>query len=124
MASKKEIGDIGERAARSYIEGIGYNILDVNYRSKYGEIDIVAYDGTTLAFIEVKSRRSTRYGTPGEAVDWNKQKRMIKTAMAYLSQNRTFYSQLRFDVVEVIIKEKEIKQVRLIKDAFQSVGRF
>lgn len=124
MTSKKEIGDIGEKAARSYIEGIGYNIINANYRSKYGEIDIIAYDGTTLAFIEVKSRRGTRYGTPGEAVDWNKQKRMIKTAMSYLSQNKTFYGQLRFDVVEVIIKDKEIKQVRLIKDAFQSVGRF
>jgi putative endonuclease len=124
MASKKMIGNIGERAARVYLESIGYKIIDMNYSTKFGEIDIVAYDGTILAFIEVKSRRSTRYGSPGEAVDRNKQKKLIRTALAYIAKNKTFYSQIRFDVVEVIIGDKEVKQIRLIKDAFQTICSF
>jgi putative endonuclease len=118
------IGNIGERAARVYLESIGYKIIDMNYSTKFGEIDIVAYDGTILAFIEVKSRRSTRYGSPGEAVDRNKQKKLIRTALAYIAKNKTFYSQIRFDVVEVIIGDKEVKQIRLIKDAFQTICSF
>jgi len=122
MVSSKEIGQLGEEAAKKHLQRIGYRIIDTNFSSRMGEIDIIAYDDTVLAFIEVKARKNTRYGTPGQAVDWKKQKKIYKAAMTYLSRNKLFYNQVRFDVIEIIIKENIIKQIRLIKDAFQPVG--
>ncbi len=121
MMEKKEIGEAGERAAREYLEKTGYRIVDTNFRTRTGEIDIIAYDSTVLVFVEVKTRRSKRFGTPAEAVDWKKQKKIKKTALTYLAKNRLFYGNIRFDIVEVVIEGSEIKKICLIKDAFQAV---
>jgi putative endonuclease len=118
MASGSETGKIGEEAARRYLERLGYRIIETNYRDKLGETDIIGFDGSVLVFVEVKTRRSTRYGTPGEAVNGAKQKRLTKVSQSYLVRNRVLHRQVRFDVVEVVIQGGEVLQIRLIKDAF------
>ncbi len=121
MVSGKALGEMGEKAARSYLEGIGYQIIQANYRDKLGELDLVAFDDKVLAFIEVKTRRSTRYGRPCEAVDRIKQKKIAKVALSYLAKNKILHKQIRFDVVEVIIWDNQVRQIRLVKDAFDTV---
>lgn len=121
MGSNRKMGEIGEKAARDYLERLGYRIIDTNFRTRIGEIDLVAYDGNILAFIEVKTRSSSRYGTPGEAIDWKKQRKLNKLALLYLSKNRVLYSQIRFDAVEVIVRDEQVRRIHLIKDAFQTV---
>ncbi|NLZ91120.1 MAG: YraN family protein [Clostridiales bacterium] len=111
---------MGEDAAKRHLENLGYRIVQANYRDKQGEADIVAYDGEVLVFAEVKTRKSTRYGTPGEAVNREKQRRLTRIALSYIARHKVPYRQVRFDVVEVIIKDSEVKQVRLIKDAFDA----
>lgn len=118
MASGTKTGKMGEEAAMRYLESLGYRILETNYRDRLGEADIIAFDDTTLVFVEVKTRKSTCYGTPGEAVDGAKQKRLTRIALSYTARNKVLHRQIRFDVVEVIVQRDGAKQIRLIKDAF------
>lgn len=120
MTSNKALGKMGEEAARHYLESIGYRIIDTNYRNRLGEIDIIGFDDGVLAFIEVKTRKSTRYGTPGQAVDAVKQCKITRTALAYLARSSIIYHQVRFDVVEIIARDDGVKQIRLVKDAFEA----
>ena len=122
MSIKKSVGELGEIAARRYLENMGYKIIEMNYRDKQGEMDIIGLDGDILAFVEVKTRRSTRYGTPGEAVDGTKQRKLIKIAMSYMARNRITFRQVRFDVVEVVAQNSDVKQIRLIKNAFDAIN--
>ncbi len=117
----KSIGKSGEGAAVQYLKDMGYEIVKVNYRDKQGEIDIIALDRDVLAFIEVKTRRSIRYGTPAEAVNHAKQRRLTRVALSYLHRNRIFYEQVRFDVVEIMLRKSGIKEIRLLKGAFDAV---
>ncbi|MGI6703165.1 MAG: YraN family protein [Clostridia bacterium] len=121
MTSSRSIGKLGEEAARRYLEDIGYRILETNYRDKQGEADIIGFDDKVLAFVEVKTRRNTRYGTPGEAVIYEKQRRLTRIAMSYLTRHRMLYRQIRFDVVEVVVQDGAVKEIRLIKDAFDAI---
>jgi putative endonuclease len=123
MTSNRTIGQAGESAAADYLQRTGYIIVDKNYRTRMGEIDIIAYDGPVLAFIEVKSRRSMRFGTPAEAVSLRKQRKLIALALQYISNKKPSYKSMRFDVVEVVLENGRVKEVCLIKDAFQSIGR-
>lgn len=97
----KEIGDFGETEACRYLEKVGNSVLKRNYRCKAGEIDIIAKDGETIVFCEVKTRSSKEYGTPGEFVDFRKQEKIIKTALYYLGRDDI---DMRFDVLEVMYK--------------------
>ncbi|MBQ7793337.1 MAG: YraN family protein [Clostridia bacterium] len=102
MTEKRQIGDFGESAAAAYLEKKGLKILKRNYYCRVGEIDIIAADGDTVVFVEVKTRRSARFGRASEFVDWKKQQRIIKTALYYIgSADRA----IRFDVVEVYYHE-------------------
>ena len=120
MTSGLRTGKMGEDAAKEYLENMGYRIIQANYRDKQGEADIIAYDGEVLVFVEVKTRRSTRCGTPGEAVNREKQRRLTRIALSYIARHKVPYRQVRFDVVEVLIKDSEAKQIRLIKGAFDA----
>jgi putative endonuclease len=121
MRSKnKEIGDLGERIAEKYLHGIGYKILDKNFRYKTGEIDLIGKDEDFITFIEVKTRTSSYFGLPCEAVTSLKQKKIYRTAEIYILQKKLFKSNFRFDVVEVFLSAvREDYSVKLIKDAFQ-----
>ena len=99
--SSKALGDQGEAYAANYLRQNGYRILTRNYRTKIGEIDLIAEDQDTLVFIEVKTRSSVRYGMPAEAVNYKKRQKIIQTAYWYLYEQRRENTICRFDVLEV-----------------------
>lgn len=119
MPDIKGIGRLGEEIAKKYLLSKGYIILDRNYRTRLGEIDIVARDGKCIVFVEVKARHGIKFGYPREAVHANKQLRIRNIASLYITNKRLWDNQMRFDVVEIIMKDNEEPQsVVLIKDAF------
>ncbi len=100
MAKHNDLGAWGEEQAARFLQGKGYRLLERNYRTPYGEIDLILEDGDFLVFAEVKLRRSARFGTPAEAVTSAKQTRLRSTALLYLQAHETA-RQPRFDVVEI-----------------------
>lgn len=110
-------GKIGEALALKYLTDIGYTIIDKNFRiGRMGEIDIIAQYQNYICFIEVKTRKSTRYGMPAESVTWNKQKKIMRLAGMYLLKNKIPESDIRFDVVEVFLGKHP--QIKVIPNAF------
>ena len=99
--SNKTLGDQGEAYAANYLRQNGYRILTRKYRTKIGEIDLIADDHGTLVFIEVKTRSSVRCGMPAEAVNYKKKQKIIQTAYWYLYEQRRENTICRFDVLEV-----------------------
>ena len=97
----KGLGNYGEALAVKYLTNLGYNILDRNFTSKMGEIDIIAEDGEYLVFVEVKYRTDTAYGLPFEAVTKAKQRKIKKTAQYYLLRHNAFDKDCRFDIIDV-----------------------
>lgn len=112
-------GILGEDIAAKYLINNGYHIIKRNVRSKMGEIDIIAYDGGVLCFIEVKTRTSTVFGRPSEAVDFRKRKKLKMLSQMFLVNNKLSCDS-RFDVVEVLLNknDKNVNEINLIKDAF------
>jgi putative endonuclease len=110
-------GDAGERAAAEHLRKAGYAILALKYRARPGEVDIVADDGGTLVFAEVKTRRGAAYGTPAEAVTARKQGKIMATALCSMKQHGLFGRPMRFDVIEVLITGSVIK-INHIVNAF------
>lgn len=120
MGNTKSLGDWGEAQAARYLQGKGFRLLERNYRCPYGEIDLIAEDGTYLVFAEVKLRTSVRYGTPEEAVTPRKQTRLRQTALQYLSDHETVL-QPRFDVIAIYAhhgKETTPLPITHIENAF------
>lgn len=118
MSDKRSIGLKGEQLACKFLISKGYKIISCNYHSKYGEIDIIAKKEKYIVFVEVKTRKENSIVRGVFAVDRNKQKKIVKTAMMYLSAANT-QLQPRFDVVEIINigPNKEVK-INHIKNAF------
>ena len=98
--NQREVGTRQESRAAEYLESLGYHILERNFRCRFGEIDLVAWDGDTLCFVEVKTRTNTQMGLPREYVTARKQVRLRKTALFYLSSHE-LDCPARFDVAEV-----------------------
>jgi putative endonuclease len=115
------VGKAGEEAAVQYLCQLGYQILERNYRCRFGEIDLIARDGRTLAFVEVKTRRSQKYGPAAAAVTVQKQRHLIKASQIYLIHRKKGDEFCRFDVVTVELNAHE-PRIALIKDAFQSTS--
>lgn len=116
----KTIGSFGENLAENYLINNGYKILNKNFSTKIGEIDIIAKDEEYICFIEVKTRFSSYYGLPCEAVNKSKQKKIIKNAKMFILKNKLFNSNFRFDVVEVILNyNNNSHNIKIIKNAFQ-----
>lgn len=105
MDSRKNIGAAGEREASRFLQKKGYKIVSNNYRSRFGEIDIIAKDKGTTVFIEVKTRSSSEFGSPADSVNYYKLRKLIKTSQFYVS--RFNISDYRFDVIEVCLQEGE-----------------
>ncbi|MBP2651305.1 MAG: hypothetical protein H6Q74_2130 [Firmicutes bacterium] len=105
-------GVAGEKLAQEYLLKNKYKILATNYRTATGEIDIIAEQRTMLVFVEVKTRSSDLYGSPGEAVTLHKQRKITQTALWYLKQTGQWEARVRFDVMEVWLKD-DIKNARL-----------
>lgn len=117
MLNNKEKGNLGEEIACSYIESLGYKILSNNYRTKRGEIDIIAYYNNILIFIEVKLRKSLKYGTPIEAIDFKKANTIRLVAQEYIRIKNLYDYPVRFDVVEVFLYDNSFK-VNIVENAF------
>ena len=114
---KREVlGAWGESMAARYYRKRGYSLLDARYRTRFGEIDLVAEKGDLIVFVEVKTRTGFEYGTPAMAVDKNKKAHIKQTAKVYIHLNRLYNYEIEFDVIEVIImngkcKVNHLKQV-------------
>ena len=113
---KKELGQQGEQMIESYLIEKGYQILERNYRKKTGEIDLIALspgDEKEIVFIEVKTRRSDRFGRPEEAVDHRKLKKIEKTALFWLQENSKTNMHWRIDVLSLELgKEMKITHLK------------
>ena len=94
-------GRDGEALAEEYLTVRGYAILEKNYRNRFGEIDIIALDGKTLVFIEVKTRYTNSHGIPADSVDARKQGRLGRVALSYISDKKIVNRPCRFDVLSI-----------------------
>jgi putative endonuclease len=117
-------GDVGEREAARYLRKKGYRIRQARMRNRLGEIDLIALDGETIVFVEVKSRSTAAQGAPHEAVTADKQRRLTNAALAYLKRHRLLERPCRFDVVS-IVWPPGVAQPRIehFPHAFEAVGR-
>lgn len=110
-------GSKGEQIAMHHLKGLGFEILEMNYRFRHGEIDIVAKDGDTLVFCEVKMRMGDQFGDPEYAITQKKQKQIRKTAQGYLFEHELNEQDCRFDVVAIRMV-KGAHDINYIKNAF------
>jgi putative endonuclease len=113
------LGRRGEEIACRHLVAQGYRILVRNYRSRLGEVDIIAEEGATLVFVEVKSRRGHRCGHPSEAVTPAKCRQISRVALLYLAETGRFGEAARFDVVAVTFAGQDGPLVELLRNAFE-----
>lgn len=118
-----EFGKQAEDAAVKFLKAQGYKVIRRNYKTKFGEIDIIAEDKGVICFVEVKARHSKLFGEPGEAVSPVKQRQISKAAICYLKENNLLERLARFDVV-TLLYEKDLPEIDLIKDAFELNSNF
>lgn len=119
-------GKKGEDFAAEYYRKLGFSVSEMNYHSRYGEIDVIAENDFQIVFCEVKTRSSNTRTNPREAVDGKKQQKLTLTAFKYL-ENRGSDKMPRFDVFEVWINEGRIYKFNNIENAFEAVdfsGRY
>ncbi len=117
--NRKLLGKQGEDLAVKFLKKKGYRILDRNFYTSRGELDIVAYDGENIVFAEVKTRKSENFARPEYAVNYTKQNHLRKAALLWLSKNYPIKPPpCRFDVISVLIKDGEKPLIEHIIDAF------
>ncbi|MCT4509801.1 MAG: YraN family protein [Tepidibacter sp.] len=109
--NNKEKGRLGEQIACNYLIKNKFHILEKNYRTKIGEIDLIAFKDNKISFIEVKSRNSINYGHPSESVHYKKQKKIISTAKQYIMYKNIKNMDIGFDVIEVYLKNNNINYI-------------
>ena len=114
--NNKTTGDLGEDIAKNYLIKNNYKILETNFTTKIGEIDIIAEENDVVIFIEVKTRKSLKYGRPYEAVNYKKMQKILKVAQNYIVYKNKDDIQYRFDIIEVLLNDKD--KINHIKDAF------
>ncbi len=117
------LGILAEDKAEKFLKASGYRILQRNYKTKLGEVDIIAKDKDTLCFVEVKCRLSDRFGSGLDAVSRLKQKQISKAALSFLKERNLLDKKARFDVVSLDSSGSEEK-ITLIKNAFELDARF
>jgi len=120
MTDKADTGQRAEDTARRYLEQRGLRLVERNYHGPRGEIDLIMQDGRATVFVEVRYRRSTRFGSGAESVDRRKQDKLLATAALYLQHNpQAAKTACRFDVVSLTL-ENGREAVEWITDAFQA----
>jgi len=115
---RQKFGRKAESLAAWYLKKNGYKVVEQNYRTPLGEIDIIAKEKKTIVFVEVKARRSLRYGSPKWAVTPRKQRKISMVALQYLKATRQGDAHARFDVVTVSVNQDE-PQIEIVKNAFE-----
>jgi uncharacterized protein (TIGR00252 family) len=117
MDARPALGRTGEDRAAQLYRSKGFTLVERNARRREGEIDLIARRGDVLVFCEVKTRRTDRWGTPAEQVGFKKQQRLRQLAALWLQENSPGRVQVRFDVVSVIVGQRDV-YVTHIPDAF------
>lgn len=116
--NRKATGYAGERLAAGFLRGRGYSVLETNYRTRGGEIDIVAMDGKCLVFVEVRTRKSLSFGTPEESISAVKMNRIRMTARQYLQEREGLPEDWRIDVVAIELdKSGKPERIELFQNA-------
>jgi putative endonuclease len=114
---RQQFGEAGEALAARLLREHGYKIIATNYRTRLGEIDIIARDGDTIVFVEVKARQGGQFGAPKQAVTPRKQRKISMVALYYLKTTGQSQCKARFDVVS--IRSAPVRpQVEIIRNAF------
>jgi putative endonuclease len=111
-------GELGERAAKQHLQKLGLKFLTANFRSDRGEIDLIFRDADCLVFVEVKTRSSEDWTRPAAAVNARKKRLLSQTALDYLRLLKNPEVKFRFDIVEVLLTDGEVRQVRHLVNTF------
>ena len=111
-------GELGERAAKKFLQVQGMKFLAANFRSERGEIDLIFRDGDCLAFVEVKTRSSEDWTRPAAAVDARKRRLLSQTALDYLKLLKQPPVKFRFDIVEVLLADGAVREIRHLPNTF------
>ena len=119
MSRQKILGNFGEDCAAKFLEANGYKIIARNFRIRSAEIDIIAQIDDVIIFVEVKTRSNIRHGLPVEAIDFRKQKKIIKAAGVFLQDEKFCDCACRFDVVEVYLFGERVEEINHIENAFE-----
>ena len=114
----KAVGRYGEELAVRHLKRVGLSILARNWRCAEGELDVVARDGDTIVFVEVKTRTGTGFGTPAAAVDFRKMQRLRGLALRYLMEAHPPFGDMRFDVVSVLVPKRGAPAVEHLRQVF------
>lgn len=117
-------GKLGERAAKQYLQTQGLKFLTANFRSKRGEIDLIFRDADCLVFAEVKTRSSEDWTRPAASVNAEKRRRLSRCALDYLRLLKNPPIKIRFDVVEVLLKDGTVQEVRHLPNTFSLSAPF
>jgi putative endonuclease len=111
-------GELGERAAKKHLQRLGLKFLTANFRSERGEIDLIFSDKDCLVFVGVKARSSEDWARPAAAVNAGKRRRLSQTALDYLKLIKNPKIKIRFDIVEVLLNDGAVKEVRHLTNSF------
>ncbi len=117
MAAHNELGSLGEQIALEYLLELGYKILETNWVCGHKEVDIIAKDGDTIVFVEVKTRKTPYLVEPEATVDVFKQRQLIFAANSYVTRFQ-YDSEVRFDIIAIVIDNNNEKRIEHIIDAF------
>ena len=118
--TRRTIGQAAEEAAARWLARAGLAVVERNVRFREGEIDLVCRDGDVVVFVEVKSRRPHWGEGPGEAVSWDKRRRLVRLAQHYLQARRLDHTRCRFDVVAVTLERDGTHTIRHLPGAFDA----
>jgi putative endonuclease len=116
-AARQALGELGERIAERWLRARGWRVIQRRFRSGHRDIDLVVERGGVVAFVEVKARRSDRFGDPVEAVNWRKQKELGRSARVWIARHGRVGEAYRFDVVGVLVEPGRVR-IRHVAGAF------
>jgi putative endonuclease len=119
-----ELGLSGENQAVEFLKNNGYKVLERNFKTKLGEIDIIAKDKGCICFVEVKTRTSQDKGLPEESITKTKQHKLSQLALAYLKNKKLLEKSARFDVVSIFPDSSGENKIEIIKNAFELDNRY
>jgi putative endonuclease len=118
VTDNKTLGERGEAIAVAYLKGQRFTIIERNFRCKGGEVDIIAREGKTLVFVEVKTRRTLTFGPPQMALTPFKQRQISKAALTWLAKKKQFDASARFDVIAIVARDHQVPEIEHIRNAF------
>jgi putative endonuclease len=117
-SDNKTLGVRGETIAAAYLKGQKFTIIERNFRCKAGEVDIIARDGNSFVFVEVKTRSNLSFGPPQLALTPFKQRQISKAALTWLAMKKLFGANARFDVIAILLPDHEVPVIDHIRNAF------